>query len=1292
MGFDTFTRKYKLAKTLRFELRPVGRTLETFKEKFLPGDERRDAAYPVVKEMLDGEHKALLERALSHSELDWAELAQAHEVYRTSDKTKEAKDALADRQAEFRKKLVELFKADEAFRNLTAPTPKDAFATLKKRLEDAGDEIPDELKMFLRFSCFFKGYQENRRNIYSDEAQATAAANRAVNENFPKFLEGVRIFSHLRENYPSIVADAEKELAPVLDGRSTASIFSPSAYGEFLPQSGIDFFNQVLGGFVPAEGEKVRGLNEFINLYRQRHEEARADRALSPLRPLYKQILSDRETLSLIPRALESDADAIDALRAMFETRLLKFETESGPVNVLDAMRSLLNGLSLSDAIWVDGSEISRVSKDLLGSWVALGTLMESSAEARFASESTEKKRVAAVEKWMGKSVFPLSELSDLRQETDTGTTIVDVSKLWKGPVAAQRFDAARAAIANLLPLLSAAPAPSTPLRERREDVAKIKAALDAVLDILHFVKPLHAGADLDRDESFYGVFDALYAALDGFVPLYNKIRNYLTRKPGETESIKLMFENPTLADGWDQNKEKDNTCVLLLRDGPYYLGVMNPDEKTDFSKLAGPESPGCYRKMVYKQIGQAANYFSIKQIKPQNPPQFVLNWMSKGFDKKTLSRQQLSKLISYVIEDFIPHYPKLHDKNGNPFYDFAFKPAGEYASWKEFTDHIDSMGLYRISFENVPAEAIDRLVDEGRLCLFLLWNKDFSQASTGRPNLHTQYWKAAFAPENLRDVVVKLNGEAELFFRPKSIREPFRHKVGEKMVNRRGADGTPVPESVHGELFRHFNGSTKPLSPEAERWLSSGNLVVKDVSHEIVKDRRFAEDHFSFHVPLTINFKQPDAPAKFNDQVRDFLRANPDVNVIGIDRGERNLIYLALVDGKGNLLEQRSFNAVSRTRRDGVEVSTDYHAKLAQAEKDRAEARASWAEIGAIKDLKEGYLSAVVHEIAKMMVERNAIVVLEDLNFGFKRGRFRIERQVYQKFEKALIDKLNYLVFKDRGMAEPGGTLCGYQFTDKFTSFERIGRQTGFLFYVPAGYTSKIDPTTGFTNLFNTKKCTNAAGVRDFFSAFDSIRWDATRHAFAFAFDYRNFKTSQESHRANWTVYSASRRLVFDKVAGAEKEIDPTKILLDAVKGRGVSVVDGFDLKALLLDTEPSKANAGLFRDVFYAFDRTLQMRNSSSRTGEDYIESPVLNGRGEFFDSRKADDSLPKDADANGAYHIALKGVQLLEENIAQGNPDLKIDHKAWFRFAQELAKRKFCQSRDGADVAEHLRKSEE
>lgn len=49
--FEAFTHKYKLAKTLRFELKPIGKTLEIFRTKFLPGDELRGDAYPEVKEI-----------------------------------------------------------------------------------------------------------------------------------------------------------------------------------------------------------------------------------------------------------------------------------------------------------------------------------------------------------------------------------------------------------------------------------------------------------------------------------------------------------------------------------------------------------------------------------------------------------------------------------------------------------------------------------------------------------------------------------------------------------------------------------------------------------------------------------------------------------------------------------------------------------------------------------------------------------------------------------------------------------------------------------------------------------------------------------------------------------------------------------------------------------------------------------------------------------------------------------------------------------------------------------------
>ena len=81
-------------------------------------------------------------------------------------------------------------------------------------------------------------------------------------------------------------------------------------------------------------------------------------------------------------------------------------------------------------------------------------------------------------------------------------------------------------------------------------------------------------------------------------------------------------------------------------------------------------------------------------------------------------------------------------------------------------------------------------------------------------------------------------------------------------------------------------------------------------------------------------------------------------------------------------------------------------------------------------------------------------------------RGRQKVEKQVYQKFEKMLIDKLNYLVDKKAACDRPGGLYHAYQLANAFESFRKLGKQSGFLFYIPAWNTSKIDPVTGFVSL----------------------------------------------------------------------------------------------------------------------------------------------------------------------------------------------------------------------------------
>lgn len=536
-------------------------------------------------------------------------------------------------------------------------------------------------------------------------------------------------------------------------------------------------------------------------------------------------------------------------------------------------------------------------------------------------------------------------------------------------------------------------------------------------------------------------------------------------------------------------------------------------------------------------------------------------------------------------------------------------------------------------------------------------------------------YLKNLFSEENLKDIVLKLNGEAEIFFRKSSIKNPIIHKKGSILVNRtyeaeeKDQFGNiqivrkTIPENIYQELYKYFNDkSDKELSDEAAKLK---NVVGHhEAATNIVKDYRYTYDKYFLHMPITINFKA-NKTSFINDRILQYIAKEKDLHVIGIDRGERNLIYVSVIDTCGNIVEQKSFNIVN---------GYDYQIKLKQQEGARQIARKEWKEIGKIKEIKEGYLSLVIHEISKMVIKYNAIIAMEDLSYGFKKGRFKVERQVYQKFETMLINKLNYLVFKDISITENGGLLKGYQLTYIPEKLKNVGHQCGCIFYVPAAYTSKIDPTTGFVNIFKFKDLTVDA-KREFIKKFDSIRYDSEKNLFCFTFDYNNFITQNTvMSKSSWSVYTygvrIKRRFVNGRFSNESDTIDITKDMEKTLEMTDINWRDGHDLRQDIIDYE-------IVQHIFEIFKLTVQMRNSLSELEDrdyDRLISPVLNENNIFYDSAKAGDALPKDADANGAYCIALKGLYEIKQITENWKEDgkfsrdkLKISNKDWFDFIQ-------------------------
>lgn len=1132
------------------------------------------------------------------------------------------------------------------------------------------DEANELVKEFWGFTTYFVGFFDNRKNMYTSEEKSTGIAYRLINENLPKFIDNMEAFKRAVAK-PEIQANMEElysNFAEYLNVESIQEMFQLDYYNMLLTQKQIDVYNAIIGGKTDEEHDvKIKGINEYINLYNQQHK----DEKLPKLKALFKQILSDRNAISWLPEEFYSDQDVLNAIKDCYE-RLS--ENVLGD-KVLKSLLCSLSDYNLNGIFVRNDLQLTDISQKMFGNWsVVQDAIMQNiknvaPVRKRKESEEDYEKRISDIFKKADS--FSIQYINDcLNEMDDNNLHAVDGYFATLGAVntpTMQRenlFALIQNAYTDISDLLDTPYPKNMNLAQDKTNVAKIKALLDAIKSLQHFVKPLLGkGDESDKDERFYGELASLWTELDTVTPLYNMIRNYMTRKPYSEKKIKLNFENPQLLGGWDANKEKDYATIILRRNGMYYLAIMNKDSKRLLGKSM-PSDGEYYEKMVYKffkdvttmipkcstQLKDVQAFFKV------NTDDFVLN--SKAFNKPlTITKEvfDLNNVLYGKFKKFQKGYLSatgdtagythavnvwikfcmdfLNSYESTCMYDFSSLKFESYLSLDAFYQDANLL-LYKLSFTNVSVSFIDKLVDEGKMYLFQIYNKDFSDFSKGTPNMHTLYWKALFDERNLADVVYKLNGKAEIFYRKKSINNTH-------------------PTHPANHTIQNKNKDNKKKESVFE--------------YDLIKDRRYTVDKFLFHVPITMNFKSVGSE-NINQQVREYLQQADDTHIIGIDRGERHLLYLVVIDMQGEIKEQFTLNKIVNEY-NGNTYRTNYHDLLDTREEERLKARPSWQTIENIKDLKEGYLSQAIHKITPLMVKYHAVVVLEDLNKGFMRGRQKVEKQVYQKFEKMLIDKLNYLVDKKADAAQSGGLLNAYQLTSKFDSFQKLGKQSGFLFYIPAWNTSKIDPVTGFVNLLDTRY-QNIEKAKAFFSKFDAIRYNANKDWFEFNLDYDKFGTKAEGTRTKWILCTQGNRICTFRNAEKNSQWDNLKIDLTREMK---SLFEHYHINICgnLKEEICSQTDKAFFTGLLHMLKLTLQMRNSITGTETDYLVSPVADENGVFYDSRSCGDALPKNADANGAYNIARKGLMLIgqiKETKDLANFKYDISNKAWLNFAQQ------------------------
>lgn len=1281
--YNDFTNLFSLSKTLRFELRPVGKTAENIKNSnLISKDESRANDYQIVKKAIDKFHRLHIEEALSlvlfkDSDIDGF-IEEFETLYFKKDKEEKDRKGIEEYQKHLREFIVSSLQGKESKKAGTAKKKQnsDSFKKIKERYdilfskdlfdneefislskEFGYDEI---IQKFKGFSTYFTGFHENRKNMYSAGSESTAIAYRIIHENLPKYLENKRNYPKIKEILGKAkIASLEKELKDVLGNIKIDDFFTVDYFQNTLNQSGIDKYNTLLGGKPAQEGErKVQGLNEIINLTRQQNPEQK----IPSLKILYKQILSESDG-SFRVEAFDKDMDLLESVKEFWEEIILGHrDILSGKKkNLLMSVEKLskkINAFSKSklDEIFIENKNLTNISHQVFGEW---GLLNKSFVEL-FDMLNKDKPKTKALEK--EKDKFLKQEVFSLRQLEEAFTVYRNLNTEYEryAPNAIQSYlsdfkikvtenkkdnwisikEEIENAYKVIEPILKEDRKEEKNLHQDKKKVEKIKAFLDSLKHLQGFLKLLHISEAIEeKNHEFYDEWESYYEAVSHLNSLYNKARNYLTRKAYSEEKFKLNFESPTLLNGWDKNKETANLAVILRKDELYYLGIMGKKNNKIFEGIPKPKEKTIYEKMIYKLLPGPNKmlpkvFFSEKGLNTYLPPKEVL----RLYEAEEFKKGEAFKLTS--LHRLIDFYKDAISRNEDwKTFGFKFSPTKQFEDISAFYKEVEEQG-YKIDFEKVDSSYIDSLVEEGKLHLFQIYNKDFSTFSKGKPNLHTIYWRSLFDKENLKRVVYKLNGEAEVFYRPKSIN--YSKDIMEK-----------------GHHAKELAGKFK---------------------YPIIKDKRFSEDKFQFHVPIKLNFS-PRFSENINPLVNDFLQQSKDFHIIGIDRGERHLLYLSLINAKGEIVEQRSLNSILNEH---SKKEIDYRGKLDAKEGEREKARENWDVIENIKELKEGYLSLIVHQISKLMVEKKAILVMEDLNFGFKRGRFKVEKQVYQKFERMMIEKLNYLMFKDTKPSEPGGSLNAFQLSNQFESFQKLGKQSGMIFYVPANHTSKIDPITGFFN-FLYPDVTSLEKGKEFFAQFDKIVYNSKKDYFEFHCRYGNFvsEPSGDKKKDDLAIYNKVKNKVWVICSNQEerfrsfknnsghieyKQINVNEELKKIFQEEKIDYAHGKDLKESITSSDKSSFLKSMADQLKILL--ALRYNNGLKGTDErDFILSPVANNEGKFFHSEKTSKANPNNADANGAYNIALKGLLLIEKIKAQkGNKkmDLKISNLDWFEYA--------------------------
>ncbi len=319
--FEQFTGLYPISKTLRFELKPIGKTLENIEKKgLIAQDEQRNREHQKVKDIIDRYHKQFIKMCLHdfklklNSDGNRDSLEEYIDLISKTNRGEIEEKFFEEVKKNLRKQIAGAFKNGATFGDLFKKE------LIQKHLIHIAesDEEKAMIENFGKFTTYFTGFHKNRQNMYSEEENSTAIAYRLINENLPTFYDNMRSFEKIAES--DVAAHFEKieaDFQEYLNVEHIHEMFLLDYFSIVLTQEQIEVYNRIIGGR-SENNVKIQGINEYVNLYNQQQKDK--SKRLPMLKPLYKMILSDRVAISWLPEKFGSDEEMLNAINEVINS------------------------------------------------------------------------------------------------------------------------------------------------------------------------------------------------------------------------------------------------------------------------------------------------------------------------------------------------------------------------------------------------------------------------------------------------------------------------------------------------------------------------------------------------------------------------------------------------------------------------------------------------------------------------------------------------------------------------------------------------------------------------------------------------------------------------------------------------------------------------------------------------------------------------------------------------------------------------------------------------------------